>query len=51
LTKKEANDNYDICLNALTDVKNEITLRVQNEKHEDKISVLEHLLELIRKVM
>ena len=51
LTKKEANDNYDICLNALADVKNEITLRVQNEKNEDKISVLEHLLELIRKVM
>lgn len=49
LTKKEANDNYNICMSALADVKDEITLRLQNEKNEDKISVLEHLLELISK--
>jgi len=49
LTKKEANDNYDVCVSALADVKNEITLRLQYEKNEDKASVLEHLLELIKK--
>lgn len=49
LTNKEACDNYDVCVSALADVKNEITLRVQNEKHEDKVSVLKHLLELISK--
>jgi serine/threonine-protein kinase HipA len=51
LTKKEANDNYNLCVSALADVKNEITLRVQNEKNEDKISVLEHLLVLMTKEM
>lgn len=49
LTKKEANDNYDVCVSALADVKNEITHRLQYEKNEDKASVLEHLLELIKK--
>jgi len=49
LTKKEANDNYDVCVSALADVKNKITLRLQYEKNEDKASVLEHLLELIKK--
>jgi len=49
LTKKEANDNYDVCVSALADVKNEITLRLQYEKNEDKASVLEHLLEIIKK--
>ena len=49
LTKKEANDNYDVCVSALAVVKNEIMQRVQTEKNEDKVSVLEHLLELINK--
>ena len=49
LTKKEAHDNYGVCISALADVKNEITLRFQYEKNEDKTSVLEHLLELINK--
>ena len=50
LTKKEANDNYDICVSALMDVKDEITQRLKNEKSEDKISVLEYLLELINEL-
>ena len=51
LTKKEANDNYNVCVSALLDMKDEITLRLQNEKNEDKTKVLEHLLELTAKEM
>lgn len=49
LTKKEANDNYDVCVSALADLKNEIIQRIQIEKNEDKLGVLEHLLELINR--
>ena len=49
LTKKEANDNYDVCINALADVKSEIILRLQDEKNEYKIDVLVHLSELMTK--
>ena len=49
LTNKEVKDNYDVCVSALEDLKSEINIRLRDEKSEDKIGVLEHLLELINR--